>query len=150
MKIFKILFLFLFLIFAINAQKAPSLKPAPDRIKGDGPFERLIIRGAILIDGTGSPPRGPVDIVIDKNIIIKVANVGTPFIEINDDKRPGNSTKEIDAKGMYVLPGLVDLHAHTGGPPKSPNSEYGYKLWLGHGVTTVRGVPFTGFDMSLS
>ena len=68
MKIFKNLSVFLLLTFAINGEKAPSLKPAPDRIEGDGPFERLIIRGANLIDGTGSPPRGPVDIVIDKNI----------------------------------------------------------------------------------
>ncbi len=150
MKILKNSSIFLFLTFVINAQGDITLNPAPDRIEGDGPFERLIIRGAILIDGTGAPPRGPVDIVIDKNIIIKVASVGTPFIQINDDKRPGNSTKEIDAKGMYVIPGLVDLHTHTGGPPKSPDSEYAYKLWLGHGVTTVRGVPFTAFDMSLS
>ena len=35
----------------------------------EGPFEQLIIRGATLINGNGSPPLGPVDIVIEKNII---------------------------------------------------------------------------------
>ena len=50
---------------------------------------------------------------------------------------------------MYVLPGFIDLHVHTGGVPKAPESEYVYKLWLGHGVTTVRGVPFGGFEYSL-
>ena len=32
--------------------------------EGDGPHERLILRGATIIDGTGAPPMGPVDIVI--------------------------------------------------------------------------------------
>jgi hypothetical protein len=41
--------------------------PAPPRRadEGEGPFERLIIRGATLIDGTGAPPVGPMDIVIE-------------------------------------------------------------------------------------
>ena len=42
---------------------------------------------------------------------------------------------------MYVLPGFVSLHEHAGGAPKNPDAEYPYKLWLAHGVTTVRGVP---------
>ena len=45
---------------------------APERTEGEGPFDRLIIRGGILIDGTGAPPRGPVDIVIERNRIVKV------------------------------------------------------------------------------
>jgi hypothetical protein len=36
------------------------------------------------------------------------------------------------------MPGFIDLHTHTGGVPKSPEAEYAYKLWLAHGVTTVR------------
>ena len=44
---------------------------------------------------------------------------------------------EIDATGMYVMPGLVDLHVHAGGAPKNPDAEYPYKLWLAHGITTV-------------
>ena len=43
---------------------------------------------------------------------------------------------------MYVLPGFVDVHGHNGDPDKAPNASYGYKLWLAHGVTSVRGVPF--------
>ena len=33
-----------------------------------GPFDQLIIRGATLVNGNGSPPIGPVDIVIEKDI----------------------------------------------------------------------------------
>ena len=35
-----------------------QVKPAPDRTTGEGPFDRLIIRGATLIDGSGAPPTG--------------------------------------------------------------------------------------------
>ena len=54
--------------------------PAPDRgaDEGEGPFERLILRGATMIDGTGAPPRSPVDIVIEGNQIVEVRGVGAP------------------------------------------------------------------------
>lgn len=129
-----------------------QVAPAPDRPdgEGEGPFDRLIVRGAIMIDGTGSPPQGPVDIVIENNRIARIASVGAPGLEINPDRRPGNATHEVDAHGMYVLPGIVDLHGHTGGVPKAPEAEYIYKLWLAHGITTVRGVSFGGFEWSLN
>ena len=123
-------------------EKPKVVKPAPDRKpgEGEGPFERLIIRGAIVIDGTGAPPRGPMDIVIVNNRIEEVKSVGAPNAEINEKKRPKDATKEIDAHGSYVLPGFVNLHAHVGGIPKAPEAEYVYKLWLAHGITTCRGV----------
>ena len=36
----------------------------PKRTEGQGPFNRLILRNAIYIDGTGAPAQGPVDIVV--------------------------------------------------------------------------------------
>ena len=117
------------------------VKAAPDRTEGEGPFEKLIIRGATLIDGTGAPPIGPVDIVVENNMITDVKGVGAPFLEIDESKRPKGATKEIDATGKYVMPGIIDLHVHTGGVPKAAEAEYVYKLWLANGITTVRGVP---------
>ncbi|MBA6154664.1 amidohydrolase family protein [Gelidibacter maritimus] len=128
---------------------------APDRkpTEGEGPYDQLIIRGVTLIDGTGGPPTGPVDIIIEKNKITDIVSVGVPKIQINDSKRPklrtGN-TKEIDAFGKYIMPGIVDLHVHTGGVPKAPEAEYVYKLWLAHGITTVRGVPTGELEWSLN
>ena len=126
--------------------------PAPDRRsnEGEGPFERLIIRGGTLIDGTGSPPRGPVDIVIENNQIVRIASVGTPFIPIDEDRRPKDATYELDAEGMYILPGFVDLHIHSGNQFKAPDAEYTYKLWLAHGITTVRGVALGPMEWTLS
>jgi cytosine/adenosine deaminase-related metal-dependent hydrolase len=129
-----------------------QVQPAPDRPagEGEGPFERLIIRGATLIDGTGSPPIGPVDIVVEGNRIQRIANVGVPMIDIDPEDRPEGATREIDATGKYVMPGFVDLHLHTGGDPKAPEAEYTYKLWMAHGITTGRGVEFGPVDFSLS
>ena len=125
---------------------------APDRRsdEGEGPFERLIIRGGTLIDGTGGPPRGPVDIVIENNQIVRIASVGTPFIPIDEDRRPKDATYELDAEGMYILPGFVDLHIHSGNQFKAPDAEYTYKLWLAHGITTVRGVALGPMEWTLS
>jgi imidazolonepropionase-like amidohydrolase len=64
--------------------------------------------------------------------------VGTPGLPIEERRRPQNATKEIDANGMYVLPGFVDLHAHQGGSQQGTPAEYVHKLWLAHGVTTIR------------
>ena len=119
-----------------------QVKGAPDRRadEGQGPFKRLIIRGATLIDGSGAPPRGPVDIVVEGNRIITIKNIGVPHIPIDEDKRPGNATFELDASGSYVMPGFINNHAHVGGVPKAPEAEYPYKLWMAHGITTIRGV----------
>jgi len=136
----------------VAEQERDRVAPAPERgpDEGGGPYERLIIRGATLIDGTGGMPRGPVDIVIEGDRIEQIEAVGAPKTEIDEGDRPGDATREIDASGMYVLPGLIDNHVHTGGIPKAPEAEYVYKLWMGHGVTTVRGVPFGPMEWSLS
>ena len=39
---------------------------------------------------------------------------------------------------MYVLPGFIDMHGHIGGIEQGTPAEYVFKLWMGHGVTTVR------------
>jgi len=136
-------------ITSLSFAQDNQVKPAPDRAEGEGPFERLIIRGATLIDGSGAPPIGPVDIVIENNMIVDVKVIGAPFLEIDQEKRPKDATKEIDATGKYIMPGIVDLHVHTGGVPKSPEAEYVYKLWLANGITTVRGVPTGPLEWSL-
>ncbi len=117
-----------------EVQHAPNRGPD----EGLGPFERLIIRGAIVVDGTGAPARGPMDIVVEGNRIVEITNLGAPHIPIDDEDRPGDATHEIDASGMYVLPGFVDTHGHEGGTRQGTPAEYVYKLWMAHGVTTVR------------
>ena len=76
--------------------------------------QQLILRGATLINSTGAPPLGPVDIVIENNIITKIQNVGYPGVPINNSRRPKliNGGVEIDCEGSYILPGFIDTHGH--------------------------------------
>lgn len=129
-----------------------QMPDAPKRTEGEGPFDRLIIRGVNLVDGTGSPATGPVDIVVEGNRIAQIRTVGYPGLPINENRRPqaGPNDKVIDASGMYVLPGFIDMHAHTGGEAQGTTPEYVYKLWLAHGITTIREPgSFNGMDWTL-
>ena len=107
---------------------------------GEGPFDQLIIRGVTLINGDGSPPRGPVDIVVENNIIVAIQVVGYPGVKIEEKNRPKlkKNGKELDASGMYLLPGFIDMHGHIGGKSQGANASYVFKLWMAHGITTVR------------
>ena len=117
-----------------------QVNPAPDRIRGEGPWPQLIIRGITLINGNGAPPRGPIDIVVENNIIKEIKVVGYPGVEIKDESRPKlkEGGFELDAAGMYLLPGFVDMHGHIGGKAQGADAEYVFKLWMGHGITTIR------------
>jgi imidazolonepropionase-like amidohydrolase len=132
------------------ATAAQQMQPTARRGAGDGdgPHDRLIIRGVTMIDGTGAPPRGPVDIVIAQDRITEIASVGFPKVPINERSRPAKGTREIDGTGMYVMPGFVDVHVHCGGS-QAADPDYVYRLWLAHGVTTVRGVPCGSMDWDL-
>lgn len=112
---------------------------AGDRTIGDGPYPRLILRNVTVVDGTGAPPQGPVDVVIENNRIAEVHLVNSPTARMQGGRpEVGAGGREIDLTGHYVLPGLFDCHGHIGSPNKTPSAQYVYDLWLAHGVTSVR------------
>lgn len=134
-KYFIIIFL-LIISFSLYAQ----IKKAPDRVEGQGPYDQLIIRGVNLIDGTGAPLVGPVDIVVKQNRIVNIVSIGLPTPGMaSDANRPKleEGGKELECSGMYLLPGFVDMHGHIGGA-QAPIAEYVFKLWMAHGITTIR------------
>ena len=59
----------------------------PAREHGEGHYDQLIIRGAYMIDGSGAPTTGPVDVVVEQNRIVEVRTVGTPGIPIDPKSR---------------------------------------------------------------
>ena len=110
---------------------------------------RLVIRGATVLSGRGTPgtnrampPEGPVDIVIENGIIVNMI----PMDPVNAagygrNFRRATGDRIVDATGMYVMPGLIEMHTHlpsTTGDMGPRGREYAYRLYLGHGVTTVR------------
>ncbi|WMD22144.1 amidohydrolase family protein [Achromobacter seleniivolatilans] len=120
-----------------------GIAPATGRDSGAGPYDRIVLRGATLIDGTGAPPWGVVDIVVENNRIVDIVSVGKPGMAIKPARRPASGDVDIDCHGKFVTPGFIDCHAHIGAPfhganGPMPAADYVYKLWLAHGVTTIR------------
>jgi hypothetical protein len=142
---FWLLFFFSFAGFPAFTQ----ITKAPERTEGEGPWPQLIIRGVTLINGTGAPPVGPVDIVVEKNRIKQITVVGSPGVSIDPVKRPKLVTggKELQCEGMYLLPGFIDMHGHIGGSEQGTPAEYVFKLWMAHGITTIRD-PSAGNGLS--
>lgn len=134
----KLVLLVLLALPLLAQENAPAYAPDRRADEGEGPFPRLIVRGVTVIDGSGAPPIGPADIVIEGNRIREVRYVGFPKVPIDPAGRPKDATREIDGTGMYVLPGFIDMHGHAGGLAQGTSAEYVFKLWLAHGITTVR------------
>lgn len=130
----------------LNQRGLPPVQGGTPRDRGEGPFKRLVLRAATVLDGTGAPPWGPVDIAIEHGRIVQMAGVGSPLSRREDLSPIGRlpaGDREIDCFGKFVTPGFVDCHAHIGWPAhaevgESAPADYIYKLWLAHGVTTVR------------
>jgi N-acyl-D-aspartate/D-glutamate deacylase len=81
----------------------------------------LVIRGGTVIDGTGADPR-TADVAIDGGVVTEVGRV------------TGTAARSVDADGLLVTPGFVDIHAHYDGQA-SWDERMVPSSW--HGVTTV-------------
>ncbi len=84
-------------------------------------MHELIVRGGTLVDGTGAAAR-TADVAIDDGLITAVGEVD------------GNATRTIEADGLLVTPGWVDIHTHYDGQA-TWDSELAPSSW--HGVTTL-------------
>jgi len=81
----------------------------------------LVIRNGTIVDGTGGPAFSG-DVAVDDGVLTEIGDVAE------------GGRRELDADGLHVLPGWVDIHTHYDGqvtwdPEVTPSS------W--HGVTTV-------------
>src|SRR5438270_4337232 len=75
-------------------------------------YPRLVIRNATVIEGNGTPAAGPKDIVIESNLIRDIVALDPVALSRNQARRPQGDVV-IDAGGKYVMPGLINAHAHV-------------------------------------
>ena len=73
----------------------PSCGEAPA-----GAQPTLVVRGGTIFDGSGGPPRSG-DVAVSGDRIVEVGRVS------------GSGAAEIDARGMAVAPGFLDIHSHA-------------------------------------
>ena len=93
----------------------------------------LLIKNAMIVNSSNKSSSEQ-DILIEKGAIVKIGK------SIKSD-----GSKVIDAKGKYVLPGLIDLHVHLREPGREDKEtiESGSKAAAKGGFTTVVCMPNT-------
>lgn len=98
-----------------------ALAGAPALVRQQGTHD-LVIRGGTVFDGTGAAG-------VDADVAIsagKIAQVGR--------RLAGRGTEEIDARGLAVAPGFVDLHSHGDG---SMDDDPRMESLVRQGITTI-------------
>jgi N-acyl-D-amino-acid deacylase len=120
----------LLLTLASGALAWRALAQAPDRFD-------LLIRNAHVVDGTGNPwIRADVGITADR--ILAVGSLGGAV-----------ATTTIDATGLIVTPGFIDVHSHAGPGLASDALKQGQPV-LAQGITTVLVNPDGGGPTDLA
>lgn len=90
----------------------------------------VLIRGGTVVDGTGAPGYAA-DVALRGDRIVRVSTEGLD---------PDDATTVVDATGLVVAPGFVDLHTHLNTLDDHP----GAQSHVRQGVTTALGGPDGG------
>lgn len=114
MKILFALLLFALLPVLINAQKNLSNQP-------------IVLTHVTIIDMTGALPKSEMNVVIAGNRIVTISKTGKAHLPKN--------AQIIDASGKFLIPGLWDMHIHSGG---YENGRKYFPLLVANGITGVR------------
>jgi imidazolonepropionase-like amidohydrolase len=102
---------------------------------GAAPEPTVLIRGARVFDGSGTPAR-------ERDVLVR----GSRVAAVGRRLKAPRGAQVIDAAGMTLIPGLHDLHIHTrasafDGPAALTQ---GYAAYLAHGVTSVNEYSVSG------
>ena len=122
---------------SLVAQQEPPERPlSMGTTKGER-VSRLVIQNAMIISGRGEPgtnrtmpPEGPADIVVENGVIRNIIPLDPVNMRSRGQRARATGERTIDAGGMYVIPGLIEMHAHLPGKT-SPLGERGLEVLQG-------------------
>ncbi|MGJ8662190.1 MAG: amidohydrolase family protein [Marinicella sp.] len=126
-------FSMLFVFWILSAAAAPSLH--------NQKLDELLVINAMVVVGVGTPAEGPYD------IHIKDGQIHQLMAANEESEIRSSEIQQLDAAGGFVLPGFINMHAHSmysraGIDMAQPYQHY---LWLASGITTIRDL---GSDLS--
>jgi imidazolonepropionase-like amidohydrolase len=96
------------------------------------PAQRVVYRGATLIDGTGAPPQPDMAVVVNGARIEAVLPAGGLTARMTE------GADIVDLAGRWLLPGLIDSHQHLATPPNRRLAEAHLRRDLYSGITATR------------
>ena len=82
----------------------------------------IALVGATVIDGTGGPPL--------RNAVVVIRGTRIEAVASRDGFRMPKHTEQVDVSGRWIIPGLIDVHAHA--------ARWALPRYIGWGVTAVR------------
>jgi imidazolonepropionase-like amidohydrolase len=98
----------------------------------------VALRGATVIDGTGSAPKPHAVVVVNGNKIVDVLTNDSKY----HDYYSHQPVNVLNLTGKYIIPGLFDMHAHVASVLKNSynqtKSENMLNMLLANGITTIR------------
>jgi len=130
-------FFCLLMVFVLTGVLTPAQS-------GQSGVPSLALLHVTVIDGTGAPPKPDMTVIIAGYRIAEIAKSNAVSIP--------RSTRTIDAKGSFLIPGLWDMHAHPDDPelwpvnPPPKEKEKLLTLLIANGVTGIRDM---GGDLKL-
>ena len=115
----------------------PFVNPSVLYSKLDGKA-LVVLRGATVIDGTGSAPKPHAVVIVNGNKIADVLTNNSKYYDYNSHQH----LNVLNLTGKYIIPGLFDMHAHVAGVLKNSynqtKSENMLRMLLANGITTIR------------
>jgi len=115
----------------------PFVNPSVLYSKLDGKA-LVVLRGATVIDGTGSAPKPHAVVIVNGNKIVDVLTNNSKYYDYYSHQ-PVNV---LNLTGKYIIPGLFDMHAHVAGVLKNSynqtKSENMLRMLLANGITYTK------------
>ena len=133
----------------LQVKKDPEAKGTPIGFQAefDRPTGKIAITGATAITMNGEQVIPNATIIVDRNRIVAIGPQSGVAIPAD--------AKRVDATGKFIMPGIIDVHAHigTGSSGILPRTNWGFLVELAFGITTMHDpsnnteMVFTGSEM---